>query len=476
MAPVQARPELVLNATNFNGIGLEAWGRPEGAERAPLAVVCMSGNPAMQFGSSHAKAPLISAVVKAMREARIPVVSFDYKGVGMSAPGGPTTDAKKWSIPDNAETTRNTAAIIALAKEHLADKLVLCGYSYGSSQAFVQMLAGEGHAFISLSLGFKVFMFMPDPASQQAIKDEMEKQMELKCRVLYVVGEKDRMTPLNEVQRLANGRSDGGKGATIEVIKGAPHDLKGLEDHAGQLCSTFVTDLHEELLPAKAPAAEPTPEAAPEAAPAAQSAPEVYFDFRITCLKPKEGSVFDSFHITLPDSATVGTLRAALGEGLPRKVEVCELDGMGFKVLKDDDAMPAWVTVEEINWAINMDMVLTMNQCKEAQEMMMVTLKSPKIQKKLDELEAQANKVETKYRILLTKMLHSEVYPAIVDHFSLPTGVKGTQMLLGSIPMKSDFGMIQNWLELEKLMRNKANIKRAEETLAGMIAQGAIGA
>mmetsp|Transcript_32928 Transcript_32928/g.44771 ORF Transcript_32928/g.44771 Transcript_32928/m.44771 type:complete len:122 (+) Transcript_32928:2-367(+) len=108
---------------------------------------------------------------------------------------------------------------------------------------------------------------------------------------------------------------------------------------------------------------------------------------------------------------------------------------------------------------------MTLNQCKEAQVLMKEALESPAVQKKLDQIEQEAKGHDTKYRILLTKMLNAEVYPDIVSQFSLPEGIKGIQMLLGSIPAKSDFGMIETWLELETLMRNKAAIKRAEEAV-----------
>jgi len=242
--------------------------------------------------------------------------------------------------------------------------------------------------------------------------------------------------------------------------------LKGLESVAGDFCAGFASDLHEELVAASKPA--PVPEA-PKAAPEqAAEAPVENFDFRITCLKYEDGSVMDSFHLSLPEDFTVEKLRGLLGAALPSNAQVCELDGMGFKNLKDEDILPAWVTLEEFKGVINMDMALTTNQCKEAQAMMKATLRRPTIQKMLDQAEKEADGKDTKYRMLLTKTLNKEVYPDIVSHFNLPDGVKGMQILLGSIPAKSDLGMVEKWLELEKLMRNKAMIKRAEEALANM--------
>lgn len=241
-------PELVLHAARAGDIGLEAWRRPNGSERALLAAVVCPGNPSPQFGCSHAKAPLIAAIVGALRQARVPVVSFDYKGVGMSAPGGANLDPKGWQIPEFQEASESSRKVVEWAKQHISDHIVVCGYSYGSSQALVLALSGA-YAYISVSMAYNVYMFIMDEKEKAATKEDMERHSQLQCRALYICGEKDRMTPVDQVQRLTQARSDGGAGAGIQIIKQGGHDLKQKEDEAGGLCADFVLRLQEELAP-----------------------------------------------------------------------------------------------------------------------------------------------------------------------------------------------------------------------------------
>merc|ERR1719189_2474813 len=101
-------------------------------------------------------------------------------------------------------------------------------------------------------------------------------------------------------------------------------------------------------------------------------------------------------------------------------------------------------------------MILTKRQCHEAQAALEVSLGNPEIQKQLDELEKNAKGNDNRYRFMLSKMLADKVYPAVVSRFDLPATAKGVQALTASIANRADLPMLQTWLTLETLMRNKA--------------------
>jgi len=227
-------------------IGLRGWLRPEGAPRAPLAVVICPGNPAEQFGSSHAGAPLIVALAGALASRSVPVVTFDYQGVGMSGPDGNNEDPKTWKAPGDPIPSVTTA--VAWAKEKVSDHIVIYGYSFGSAQALSSVISGDCYAYVSIAIGTKFWVFFEDPITQDMLKKSMELHSCLTCKALYIIGAKDRMSPKKDVEGLIAGRKDGGAGADLRIIPQGVHHLEGLEDNVGAMCADWVAGLRKELL------------------------------------------------------------------------------------------------------------------------------------------------------------------------------------------------------------------------------------
>mmetsp|Transcript_52926 Transcript_52926/g.95167 ORF Transcript_52926/g.95167 Transcript_52926/m.95167 type:complete len:335 (-) Transcript_52926:259-1263(-) len=225
-----------------NIVGCVAGSQP-GAEKAPIAVVLIPGNPGIQFGASHAGAPLLLEIEKALSQKGITNLRFDYVGVGMSAPGGETVDPKAWKAPTDKEAAQSAMSAAKWAKEHLSDNIIVCGYSMGSSHALEVVIKGVAFAYVSLSIGYDVWKFFPDKKAQDDLKMSMEGQSTLSCKVLYVVGDKDRMTPMAQVTRLIEARKDGGAGCTLEVIKGGVHDLKDKETEVAEIVTDWVSGL-----------------------------------------------------------------------------------------------------------------------------------------------------------------------------------------------------------------------------------------
>jgi len=106
------------------------------------------------------------------------------------------------------------------------------------------------------------------------------------------------------------------------------------------------------------------------------------------------------------------------------------------------------------------------------QHRLIKTMSAPEIQRRIDEIWEETEGVPTKFKAHLTKALWSEMYTPILLDLCLDASLAGIIQLTGSIQAQSqayqpNFEMMNNWLTLEKLLRNTAGIKAAEKALSG---------
>jgi len=464
-------PVLPPREQRLGPIGV-CWLRREGAPRAPLAVVLCPGNPSANFGSSHAGAPLITALVNALVELRVPVVTFDYKGVGISGAKGTNPNPKTWRVPSDENAAMSVNFVLHFVKEQVSDNAVIVGYSYGSSQALKAVLEGACYAFVSISIGTRIWMFTPDPAVQETMKRDMEGHSSVTCKSLYIIGEKDRLSPRREVEELIGGR----EGVELKVIPQGVHHFEGHEDEVGVLCAKWVEGLRQELPVEKDAPPEEEPRTAQEEdeeegeeelkASEEELKTDGREDVKIIGNTCTNDSAVDFFYVTLPAGSTLAALRAAVGEFLEPGIEVFQLVGMSKQKLEEDDPVPAEVMVKELKWKIPPNGVLTQRQARKAHIHLLRSMRRRDLQNTLDVLEEKANGNTTKYRVLLLKELSEKVYPPILNLFGLPCSGTGIQVLSSSIAHRATtLPMVQNWLKIETLMRNKQTMVQAENAI-----------
>lgn len=225
--------------------------RHEQSRRSPCAVVLCAGNPGEKFGSDHMNSQLMMAIDEALGKVGVPVVRFDYSGVGCSVQETLSGYDKK--TVDDSQHSRDVKDVVEWTRRNISDDVVTCGYSYGGSQTMPTALGGLVHAYISVALGYNVFWFLPEGEPQKALKESMELHSKMACPALYVVGSKDSMTPLAEVKRLVGARSDGGAGVQIKTVEQScppakAHAFTGQEAEVGSICGDFVAHIRNEMI------------------------------------------------------------------------------------------------------------------------------------------------------------------------------------------------------------------------------------
>lgn len=262
----------------IGNVGATVHNRPEG--KAPMAVVLVPGNPGIDglvaVGRDHAQAKNMLHIRDELEKAGITCLSFDWPGIGMSAAGGPTSDAGKWKAPQAGtdEIFLNAvSAAVDWARENLSENIVACGWNIGGYYAALKNVQKEGylHGLVSVSFAYNVYLqyLMTENPVMVAAGNELKKSYDgiltnLKCKTLFVIGNLDTMTPLHKLKPLLQGRLDKGANTEIHVIDqkgttGLTKDdyfrMNGWEKDVGIACASWIQALQEDLergAPAKA--------------------------------------------------------------------------------------------------------------------------------------------------------------------------------------------------------------------------------
>jgi len=170
-----------------------------------LAVLICPGNPTAKFGSSHAGAPLIIALARALAKKNIPAVTFDYQGVGRSEPNGNSEDPKAWKVPGDQEAILSVTTAVGWTKNKLSDRIVI----------------------------------FTDSIMQEILNKSMERHDCRTRKAPDMIGEEGSTGPKINIQGLIAGR----------VIPPEVYHWEGQEEKIGAMCAEWVAGLREELLP-----------------------------------------------------------------------------------------------------------------------------------------------------------------------------------------------------------------------------------
>lgn len=213
--------------------------------RAPVAVILCPGHPA----SCSASSPLIAALDIALALAGVPVVRFDYVGVGMSSDDQhPGTLQSGWGGVDRVSSS--LLDVIPWVKRKLGHRIILCCHSFGTAVA-VNTMKTHGvqvEALILISAGISAPLYLEGSPYKKDLETIINFHRMLSLPILYVVGARDPATPLEKLLEMVGERTDCGDGVSIEVIREGSHDMRGKESEVATLATEWVVNLQDELL------------------------------------------------------------------------------------------------------------------------------------------------------------------------------------------------------------------------------------
>lgn len=111
--------------------------------------------------------------------------------------------------------------------------------------------------------------------------------------------------------------------------------------------------------------------------------------------------------------------------------------------------------------------ILTLEQCIEAQQAIKSVLVKPTVQSMFSELESKSGGNDAKYNAGITPILVKEVYPPVVRQLGIPQEqlMEGFLLINNSMANYTELSILENWLELETLMRNKQKMAQAQTLL-----------
>lgn len=214
---------------------------PEGGEKSSWGILIVGGNPSKEFGNATMHLPLLQELCKALDAAGLRRLRFDWPGSGMS--GGEY----------NPMSTRQLIkGAIDYMLENLCRNLVYIGYSMGSQEGLQVITSTPAYRLsvkliVSLSTGFMVWKWLSGGDYFSSESEDSEKahaRVHSVCEhpMLYVFGEKDKMTPEESLRGFLKKRKDGGKNAKVHVVPGGSHALPGRETEVAALVASWLQE------------------------------------------------------------------------------------------------------------------------------------------------------------------------------------------------------------------------------------------
>ena len=189
---------------------------PEVPPRTYAALVMCHPHPMLGGSMEH---PLVTAVCRKAHSEGIASLRFNFRGVGPSE--GAFTNG-----PEEQNDVRAALEILKLMPDIDAGRIGLVGYSFGAS-AILGGLRGYGAA--------RSFVLIAPPVSSvrksRILKDKRPK--------LFIVGERDRVVPSVELQRvLDEARGD----LRFQEVADANHALESQTEEVAELVSEFLLE------------------------------------------------------------------------------------------------------------------------------------------------------------------------------------------------------------------------------------------
>lgn len=185
---------------------------PDGEGPFPAAVVCHPYPPA----GGTMEAPLVQAISRALAEAGIAALRFNFRSVGVS---GGAFDNGRGEVEDVA------GALDWLGAQPKVDpdRLALVGYSFGAAMALFEAARNDCPQALAL-IGLPLRWDLPAPS----IDDRP-------C--LLVAGERDQLCPAPELRSLARGLKGDVK---VHIVADADHFLFGYEGEVAGVVADFL--------------------------------------------------------------------------------------------------------------------------------------------------------------------------------------------------------------------------------------------
>jgi alpha/beta superfamily hydrolase len=187
---------------------------PDGEGPFPAVVVCHPYPP----GGGTMEVPLVQAISRALAEAGIAALRFNFRSVGVS---GGTFDNGRGEVDDVA------GALDWLGAQPIADpdRLALVGYSFGAAMALFEAARNDCPQVLAL-IGTPLRWDLPLP-----IIDDRP------C--LLVAGERDQLCPAPDLHRLARQLKGDVK---VHIVADADHFLFGHEGEVAGVVADFLRD------------------------------------------------------------------------------------------------------------------------------------------------------------------------------------------------------------------------------------------
>jgi len=212
-----------------------------GGEKSSWGVLIVGGNPSKEFGNATMHLPVLQELCKSLDKAGLRRLRFDWPGSGMS--GGEFNPAHIGQLIKGA---------IDYMLENLCKNLVYIGYSMGSQEGLRLITSEPAYRLsvkliVSISTGFMVWKWLSGGDYFSSESEDSEKanaRVHWVCEhpMLYVFGDKDKMTPEDGLRDILKKRKDGGKNAKVHVVSGGSHPLAGKEQEVAELVASWLKE------------------------------------------------------------------------------------------------------------------------------------------------------------------------------------------------------------------------------------------
>lgn len=160
------------------------------------------------------------------------------------------------------------------------------------------------------------------------------------------------------------------------------------------------------------------------------------------------------------EGADVAALRDMLGDALPPGGKVmCEHPTKGTVTLQDSDRVPEVVVLADYRGRRSFYLHFTPRELRTLFRKCKEFFMRPEIQRRLDELEKQAEGREERYNIMLSQLLNDEAWPRILPQMKIdvPIDMHTMDVVREGVKMDTmDLETAMIWLESNWAMRNKA--------------------
>jgi len=220
--------------------------------KVQLLVLMLGGNPEPSFGSATMRLPILEECAKALEAKGLFHLRFDYAPYGASA--GACTKQElasgQKSTPLELDMKRDIVTVGRWAAQR-CDALIVLGYSGGINcclRTYSDWSKGKVKYMFAVSPGQEVWKWigtfgdLMTPEKEIIKKDMYDTHIEATLPIKYIVGSKDKMTPLAGLKTLLMKRSDFFENVEVQTVEGGDHSMKGKEEEVAALAAEWLAE------------------------------------------------------------------------------------------------------------------------------------------------------------------------------------------------------------------------------------------